>query len=145
MTINEGIIVHGRSDSTLNRSGVRIGTSEIYSAIKDFKQIEDSLIVHIDHIKNDKLILFVKSNSKINNNEIKKIIREKCSPRHIPDLIFNCPDIPYTISGKKVEIPIKKILIGMNCNEVVSKDSLRNPDSLIWFVEFYENFSKSLA
>ena len=144
MTINEGIIVHGRSDSTLNRSGVRIGTSEIYSAIKYLNYIEDSLIVHIDHSTEDKLILFIKSNSKINNNELITLIRKKCSPRHVPDLIFNCPDIPYTISGKKVEVPIKKILMGMNCDEVVSKDSLRNPESLTWFIKFYENFSKSL-
>ena len=145
MTINEGIIVHGRSDSTLNRSGVRIGTSEIYSAIKYLNYIEDSLIVHIDYSTEDKLILFIKSNSKINNNELITLIRKKCSPRHVPDLIFNCPDIPYTISGKKVEVPIKKILMGMNCDEVVSKDSLRNPESLTWFIKFYENFSKSLA
>ena len=144
MTINEGIIVHGRSDSTLNRSGVRIGTSEIYSAIKDLNYIEDSLIVHIDRSNEDKLILFIKSNSKINNNELITLIRKKCSPRHVPDLVFNCPDIPYTISGKKVEVPIKKILLGMNCDEVVSKDSLRNPESLTWFIKFYENFSKSL-
>ena len=145
MTINEGIIVHGRSDSTLNRSGVRIGTSEIYSAIKYLNYIEDSLIVHVDYSTEDKLILFIKSNSKINNNELITLIRKKCSPRHVPDLIFNCPDIPYTISGKKVEVPIKKILMGMNCDEVVSKDSLRNPESLTWFIKFYENFSKSLA
>ena len=145
MTNNEGIIVHGRSDSTLNRSGVRIGTSEIYSAIKYLNYIEDSLIVHIDHYNEDKLILFIKSNSKINNNELITLIRKKCSPRHVPDLIFSCPDIPYTISGKKVEVPIKKILMGDNCNDVVSKDSLRNPESLTWFIEFYENFSKSLA
>ena len=145
MTNNEGIIVHGRSDSTLNRSGVRIGTSEIYSAIKYLNYIEDSLIVHIDHSTEDKLILFIKSNSKINNNELITLIRKKCSPRHVPDLILSCPDIPYTISGKKVEVPIKKILMGDNCNDVVSKDSLRNPESLTWFIKFYENFSKSLA
>ena len=144
MTINGGIIVHGRSDSTLNRSGVRIGTSEIYSAIKNLNYIEDSLIVHIGSSNEDKLILFIKSNSKINNNELITLIRKKCSPRHVPDLVFNCPDIPYTISGKKVEVPIKKILLGMNCDEVVSKDSLRNPESLTWFIKFYENFSKSL-
>lgn len=63
---------------------------------------------------------------------------------HVPDLIFQTPDIPYTISGKKVEVPIKKILMGKNQNDIVSKDSLRNPKSLDWFVEFYENFSKSL-
>ena len=144
-TLNGGIIVHGRSDSTLNRSGVRIGTSEIYGVIKDLNYVKDSLIIHIDSNKEDKLILFVKSNSKINNNELRTLIRSKCSPRHIPDLVFSCPDIPYTISGKKVEVPIKKILMGKECDDVVSKDSLRNPESLKWFVEFYENFSNSLA
>lgn len=143
-TLNGGIIVHGRSDSTLNRFGVRIGTSEIYSAIKDLYYVEDSLIIHVDDTNENKLILFVKSSSKINYDELKSVIRLKCSPRHVPDLIFQTPDIPYTISGKKVEVPIKKILMGKNQNDVVSKDSLRNPKSLDWFVEFYENFSKSL-
>ena len=143
-TLNGGIIVHGRSDSTLNRFGVRIGTSEIYSAIKDLYYVEDSLIIHVDDSNENKLILFVKSSSKINYDELKSVIRLKCSPRHVPDLIFQTPDIPYTISGKKVEVPIKKILMGKNQNDIVSKDSLRNPKSLDWFVEFYENFSKSL-
>ena len=143
-TLNGGIIVHGRSDSTLNRFGVRIGTSEIYSAIKDLYYVEDSLIIHVDDSNENKLILFVKSSSKINYDELKSVIRLKCSPRHVPDLIFQTPDIPYTKSGKKVEVPIKKILMGKNQNDVVSKDSLRNPKSLDWFVEFYENFSKSL-
>lgn len=144
-TLNGGIIVHGRSDSTLNRFGVRIGTSEIYSAIKDLNYVEDSLIIHVDDSNENKLILFVKSSSKINYDELKSVIRSKCSPRHVPDLIFQSPDIPYTISGKKVEVPIKKILMGKNQNDVVSKDSLRNPKSLDWFVEFYENFSKTLT
>ncbi|MBT4709861.1 MAG: acetoacetate--CoA ligase [Flavobacteriaceae bacterium] len=143
-TLNGGIIVHGRSDSTLNRFGVRIGTSEIYSAIKDLYYVEDSLIIHVDDSNKNKLILFVKSSSKINYDELKSVIRLKCSPRHVPDLFFQTPDIPYTISGKKVEVPIKKILMGKNKNDVVSKDSLRNPKSLDWFVEFYENFSKTL-
>ena len=144
-TLNGGIIVHGRSDSTLNRFGVRIGTSEIYSAIKGLNYVEDSLIIHVDDSNENKLILFIKSSSKINYDELKSVIRSKCSPRHVPDLIFQSPDIPYTISGKKVEVPIKKILMGKNENDVVSKDSLRNPKSLDWFVEFYENFSKTLT
>jgi len=138
-TLNDGIIVHGRSDSTLNRFGVRIGTSEIYSAIKDLSYVEDSLIIHLDDSNNNQLILFVKSISEIDNDELKSVIRQKCSPRHVPDLIFKIPDIPYTISGKKVEVPVKKILMGKNPNDVVSSDSLRNPKSLDWFVKFYKN------
>ena len=88
----------------------------------------------------NKLILFVMSISKIDDYELKSVIRQKCSPRHVPDLIFQTDDIPYTISGKKVEVPIKKILMGQNPNDVVSKDSLRNPKSLNWFEKFYKNY-----
>ena len=134
-----GIIVHGRSDSTLNRFGVRIGTSEIYSAISDLDFVEDSLIIHLDNKKENSLILFVKSFIEIDFNKLKHVIRQKCSPRHVPDVIYKIPDIPYTISGKKLEVPIKKILTGENIKDVVSKDSLKNPSSLDWFVEFYKN------
>ena len=134
-----GIIVHGRSDSTLNRFGVRIGTSEIYSAISDLDFVEDSLIIHLDNNKENSLILFVKSFIEIDFNKLKSVIRQKCSPRHVPDIIYKIPDIPYTISGKKLEVPIKKILTGENIKDVVSKDSLRNPSALDWFVEFYKN------
>ena len=134
-----GIIVHGRSDSTLNRFGVRIGTSEIYSAISDLDFVEDSLIIHLDNKKENSLILFVKSFIEIDFNKLKHVIRQKCSPRHVPDVIYKIPDIPYTISGKKLEVPIKKILTGENIKDVVSKDSLRNPSALDWFVEFYKN------
>ncbi len=134
-----GIIVHGRSDSTLNRFGVRIGTSEIYSAISDLDFVEDSLIIHLDNNKENSLILFVKSFIEIDFNKLKSVIRQKCSPRHVPDVIYKIPDIPYTISGKKLEVPIKKILTGENIKDVVSKDSLRNPSALDWFVEFYKN------
>ena len=134
-----GIIVHGRSDSTLNRFGVRIGTSEIYSAISDLDFVEDSLIIHLDNNKENSLILFVKSFIEIDFNKVKSVIRQKCSPRHVPDVIYKTPDIPYTISGKKLEVPIKKILTGENIKDVVSKDSLRNPSALDWFLEFYKN------
>ena len=134
-----GIIIHGRSDSTLNRFGVRIGTSEIYSAISDLDFVEDSLIIHLDNNKENSLILFVKSFIEIDFNKVKSVIRQKCSPRHVPDVIYKTPDIPYTISGKKLEVPIKKILTGENIKDVVSKDSLRNPSALDWFVEFYKN------
>ena len=134
-----GIIVHGRSDSTLNRFGVRIGTSEIYSAISDLDFVEDSLIIHLDNNKENSLILFVKSFIEIDFNMLKSVITQKCSPRHVPDVIYKIPDIPYTISGKKLEVPIKKILTGENIKDVVSKDSLRNPSALDWFLEFYKN------
>lgn len=133
---NGGFIVHGRSDSTLNRFGVRIGSSEIYSLIEKNKKIEDSLIIHLDSIENDLLILFIVSRDKFDSDQIKKHIKENRSPRHVPDKIYCCPAIPYTISGKKLEVPIKKILNGENPNNVLSLDSLKNPESIEWFINF---------
>ena len=136
--------MHGRSDSTLNRSGVRIGSSEIYSTLENLDYINDSLVIHLDS-EIDKLLLFIQTRSKINKDDIKRIIRDKCSPRHVPDLIFEVPQIPYTISGKKVEVPIKKLLMGYNSNLALSLDSLRNPESIDWFIDFYSNFFNSSA
>ena len=133
---NGGFIVHGRSDSTLNRFGVRIGSSEIYSLIEKNEKIEDSLIIHLDSIENDLLILFIVSRDKFDSDQIKKHIKENRSPRHVPDKIYCCPAIPYTISGKKLEVPIKKILNGENPNNVLSLDSLKNPESIEWFINF---------
>ena len=133
---NGGFIVHGRSDSTLNRFGVRIGSSEIYSLIEKNGNVEDSLIIHLDSIENDLLILFIVSRDKFDSDQIKKYIKENRSPRHVPDKIYCCPAIPYTISGKKLEVPIKKILNGENPNNVLSLDSLKNPESIEWFINF---------
>lgn len=143
-TKSGSFIVHGRSDSTLNRFGVRIGTSEIYSTLENLDYINDSLVIHLDS-EIDKLLLFIQTRSKIDKANIKKIIRDKCSPRHVPDHIFEVPQIPYTISGKKVEIPIKKLLMGYNPNLALSLDSLRNPESIDWFTDFYLNFFNSSA
>ena len=143
-TKSGSFIVHGRSDSTLNRFGVRIGTSEIYSTLENLDYINDSLVIHLDS-EIDKLLLFIQTRSKIDKANIKKIIRDKCSPRHVPDHIFEVPQIPYTISGKKVEVPIKKLLMGYNPNLALSLDSLRNPESIDWFTDFYLNFFNSSA
>ena len=133
---NGGFIVHGRSDSTLNRFGVRIGSSEIYSLIEKNENVEDSLIIHLDSFENDLLILFIVSRDKFDSDQIKKHIKDNRSPRHVPDKIYCCPAIPYTISGKKLEVPIKKILNGENPNNVLSLDSLKNPESIEWFINF---------
>jgi acetoacetyl-CoA synthetase len=135
-TKSGGFIIHGRSDATLNRSGVRIGTAEFYALFDKRKDIEDSLIIHLSKEGEDALYLFLKGNSKIDFNELKKDIRKNCSPRHVPDYIHLVPDIPYTISGKKVEIPIKKLLSGISLDKALSKESLRNPKALEWFTEF---------
>lgn len=131
-----GIIIHGRSDATLNRYGVRIGTSELYNALAAIKNIDDSLVIHLTNDNAEQLILFVKTQETLDVDHIKKQIRSHCSPRHVPDLIVQSPDIPYTISGKKVEVPIKRILLGENHEEVLSVESLRNPESIAWFSDY---------
>jgi acetoacetyl-CoA synthetase len=139
-TFNAGFIIHGRSDSTLNRFGVRIGSSEIYKVVNQLPEVQDSLVIHLKDENSDRLILFVKTKIFIENDAIKIIIRNKCSPRHVPDEIFNIPEIPYTISGKKIETPIKRILMGAEVDKVISKDSLRNPTAIDYFKKFKSLF-----
>jgi acetoacetyl-CoA synthetase len=134
-TKNGGIIIYGRSDATLNRSGVRIGTSELYNALSHLKAVEDALVVHVQNAHQDQLLLFVQASKVIDTDAVKQHIRKSCSPRHVPDTIYMIPEIPYTISGKKIEIPIKRLLQGEKLEDVVSLDTLRNPNALQWFLK----------
>ena len=138
----KGVLMQGRSDATLNRNGIRIGTSEIYSALDSISEIKDSLIIDLNTDNSSKLILFVESENKLNQNlknKINEVIKNKCSPRHTPNLIFSISQVPYTISGKKMEIPIKKILLGQNIDDVVSKGAMRNPECIDDFLKLKVN------
>ena len=136
ITATKGVIIYGRSDATLNRSGVRIGTSELYTALSQLKAVEDALVVHLQNEQMDQLLLFIQADEAVDIAVIKQHIRKSCSPRHVPDAIYMTPEIPYTISGKKVEIPIKRILMGEKPEAVVSPDTLRNPVAINWYVDF---------
>lgn len=140
-TKNGGIVIYGRSDATLNRFGVRIGTAEIYAALVQFHELEDALMVHLLNDNKDELILFVQSNKQLDFKEIKGHIRKTCSPRHVPDKIYSTPEIPYTISGKKVEIPVKRLLQGEELEDVISLDALKNPNAIHWFLRFRKKLS----
>ena len=129
-------IIHGRSDATLNRHGIRIGTAEIYNTLNKHKNLKDSLVIHLTNDKQDSLLLFVVSQTEIDEKEIRIQLKEQCSPRHVPDHIIRVPEIPYTLSGKKVEIPIKRLLMGASIKNILRLDSLRNPDSIKWFVDY---------
>jgi acetoacetyl-CoA synthetase len=138
ITENGGIIVYGRSDATLNPGGVRIGTAEIYRIVEEMDEIHDSLAVGKKWNGDEKVVLFVVLNEAIELNDvlkekIKTELRIKSTPRHVPAEIFQVKEIPRTISGKKVEIAVSKILNG---EEVDNKDALANPHSLEQFETF---------
>lgn len=135
VTEHGGLIVYGRSDATLNPGGVKIGTAEIYRQVKGMEEVSDSLAVGSamegdEH--DEQVILFVKLREGAEFNEelvgkIKSTIRKNCTPRHVPAKIIPVGDIPYTISGKKVELAVKRVL---EDKPVMNRDALRNPEAL---------------
>ncbi|WP_404451014.1 acetoacetate--CoA ligase [Virgibacillus necropolis] len=135
-------VIYGRSDATINRGGIRIGTSEIYRAVDQVNEIADSLIVDIPDGNGDSytpLFVLMKEGMELTDDikqAIKGQIRKQCSPRHVPTSIYSVPDLPKTLNGKKLEIPVKKILMGKSVDKVVNQGSLSNPNSLDYFVEF---------
>jgi acetoacetyl-CoA synthetase len=142
--VNErgGIFVLGRSDATLNRFGIRIGTSEIYRTIVLVPGVEDGLIVNLD-LPGGKFFmpLFVKlRDGLVLNESLEKAIRDRLrteyTPRHVPDRIFQAPAIPYTISGKRMEVPVRRILAGMPATKAANRDAMANPAALDYFIEY---------
>ena len=134
-TKNNGFIMRGRSDATLNPGGVRIGTAEIYQQVEDIDFITEGLVVGQDFKDDVRIILFVttKKNQKLDEEKIKLIkskIRKNCSPKHVPNIIIKVPEIPKTKSGKIVELAVKKIINGDKIN---NKEAISNPESLKYF------------
>jgi len=136
---NGGVIIYGRSDSTLNPGGVRIGTSEIYEVVEKNDNVIDSVAVGQNINQDERIILFIKLKdneilSEKIKNEIREMIKVKCSPRHIPELIIQIRDIPYTLNGKKIEIAVKQLVNGL---KVTNIESISNPECL----KEYENLT----
>jgi acetoacetyl-CoA synthetase len=137
-------IIHGRSDSTINRGGIRIGTAEIYRAVLDSDDVLDALVVDLpDEGTESSIELFVvlRDGAELNDDlrtTLARAIRERCSPRHVPDQVRQVAAVPRTLSGKVVEVPVKRILSGADPTKVVSRDSLANPEALDYFVELSE-------
>jgi acetoacetyl-CoA synthetase len=134
-------VIYGRSDSTINRQGVRMGTSEIYRAVSDVDEVVDSLVVDVPRPGTEGWMpLFVVLRDGVNLSEelaaeIKRRIREQCSPRHVPNEVFQIDEVPRTLSGKVLEVPVKRILNGEPPERAASRDSLANPAALDYFVE----------
>lgn len=132
-------IIYGRSDSTINRSGVRMGTSDIYRVVEAMDEVMESLVIDREVLgRGSSLLLFVvlKRENTLDSNlmtKIKNEIREHVSPRFIPDEIYLVNQIPKTLNGKKMEVPIRKLLLGFEFDKVVNPDSISNPESLSFF------------
>lgn len=136
ITPRESLIILGRSDATLNRQGIRIGTSEIYRSVEKLPEIRDSLIVNLEQENGDSImpLFVVLAEGTVLDEALKKKIaqtlRSDFSPRHVPDQVIAVPEIPYTLSGKKMELPVKKILLGKSIEQSVNRDAMRNPGAL---------------
>jgi acetoacetyl-CoA synthetase len=137
-------IIYGRSDSTINRGGVRMGTSEIYRAVLDVDEIVDALVVDLpdtDPAHPDgwmPLFVVLRDGASLTDElvaEIRRRVREDCSPRHVPNEIRQIAAVPRTLSGKVLEVPVKRILMGTPASEVASRESLANPEALDYFVQ----------
>lgn len=142
--INErgGCYIYGRSDSTLNRYGVRIGTAEIYRAAEQVEGVADSLIVCLELPGGGFFMpLFVKLKAGVQFDaelvaKINVALRDSCSPRHVPDAIFRVDAVPYTLTGKKMEVPVRKILMGWAPEKAAHRDAMSNPAALDYFIRF---------
>jgi acetoacetyl-CoA synthetase len=135
-------VISGRSDATLNRGGVRIGTAEFYAVVESLPEIADSVVIHLE--EPDHLVLFVALRdegtlSEALRGRIARELRAQLSPRHVPDEIVVVPAVPRTLSGKKLEVPIKRILTGTPPDAAASRGSLANPESLDAFVALAES------
>ena len=135
-------VIYGRSDSTINRSGVRMGTSEIYRAVLGVEEVLDALVVDVPRPGTEgwmPLFVVLREGAELDQGlrkEIARRVRTQCSPRHVPDEVFPIAAVPRTLSGKVLEVPVKRILMGTPPEQAASRDSLANPAALDWFVEF---------
>ena len=139
ITSRGSAVIYGRSDSTLNRGGIRMGTAEFYRVVEAFDEIQDSLVIDTSTTDEGALLCFLVLAPGATLDEVepqlRKSLRSALSPRHVPDRFIEVADVPRTLNGKKCEVPIKKILAGASPDDAVSRDALANPDSLAPFVD----------
>ncbi|RJL30431.1 acetoacetate--CoA ligase [Bailinhaonella thermotolerans] len=134
-----GCVIYGRSDSTLNRGGVRMGTSEFYRVVERFEEIADSLVIDTGQLgREGRLLLYVvpAEGATIDDEltaRLKRTLRTELSPRHVPDEIYVVPGVPRTLSGKKLEVPVRKILLGTPVEQAANPDAMANPEVLRYF------------
>jgi acetoacetyl-CoA synthetase len=134
-------VIYGRSDSTINRGGVRMGTSEIYRAVLAVPEVVDALVVDVPREGEDNwmpLFVVLEEGRELDDDlvaQVRRRVREDCSPRHVPSEVRQIVEVPRTLSGKVLEVPVKRILMGQSAEKAASRDSLANPAALDYFVE----------
>ena len=139
---NQGCVIFGRSDATINRHGLRMGTSELYSAIEALPEVLDSLVVDLEYLGRESympLFVVLRAGAALDDAmraKLNQAVKTALSPRFVPNDIFQVTEIPRTLSGKKQELPIKKLLLGQPLEKVVNKDAMANPACLDWYVAF---------
>ena len=144
ITSRGGAIIYGRSDTTINRQGVRMGTGEIYRVVEEIPEVMDSLIVDLEYLGRESYMpLFVVLREGVTLDDdlkgrIRAAIRDNLSARHVPNEIIPTAEIPYTLTGKKMELPIRKLLLGKPLSQVASPDAMANPGSLDFYIRFAE-------
>jgi len=144
-----GCIIYGRSDATINRHGLRMGTSEIYSAVEALDAVLDSLVVDLEYLgRASHMVLFVVLREGLTLDEalrarLMAAIRQALSPRFVPDAIVQATEIPRTLSGKKQELPIKKLLLGQPLEKVVNKETMGNPQCLAWYQQYAREYANT--
>ena len=144
ITPHGGAIIYGRSDSTINRGGIRMGTAEIYAAVLSLDDITDAMVVDVPPMDGTgdawmPLFVVLAGDAELTDElvgELRRRIRSDCSPRHVPDEVHVVAEIPRTLTGKILEVPVKKLLMGQDPEKVVSRDALANPAAFDWFVTF---------
>ena len=149
ITARGSAIIYGRSDATINRFGIRMGTSEIYRAIEGIPEILDSLIVDLEYLGRASympLFVVLRQGAALDEALVERIktrIRTDLSARYVPNDVFSIAEVPRTLSGKKMEVPVKKLLLGMALESVASRDAMSNPHSLDFFVRFAARLNRA--
>jgi acetoacetyl-CoA synthetase len=144
ITQRGGCVIYGRSDSTIKRHGIRMGTSEIYQAVAKIPDVVDCLVVDLEALGQESympMFVVLRPDAVLDDelqDRIRGIIRRDISPRHVPNEIFAIKEVPRTLSGKKMEVPIRKILMGFPPEQAANLDAMRNPETIQFFVDLAE-------
>ncbi|WP_217632625.1 AMP-binding protein [Marinobacter sp. AC-23] len=151
ITPRGGAVIYGRSDTTINRQGIRMGTSEIYRVVEEAPEVVDSLVVDLEYLGRDPympLFVVLREGAELTSaldQRIRSAIRTHLSARHVPNDIVEVTEVPRTLTGKKMELPVKKLLQGAPLESVANPDAMANPDSLVYFVEFAKQHKTAIV